>query len=99
MARKQINSVITALRPLQVDLSELTSEINNLWTHLRTINRTRLEQREQIATITRLNLTDSIEKLQVSMNFNLAKSNFRLFCPRFQHTFLPFNPHSLYQNQ
>lgn len=65
MTRVQVNGVVTALRSLQVDFDELTGVINNLWSQLRAVQRTRLEQREHIATIVRLNLTDSIEKLRV----------------------------------
>jgi hypothetical protein len=72
MTHKQISSVVTALRPLQVDLNELTNEINELWSQLRAIQRTRFEDRERIATIVRLNLTNSIEKLQVCSEMKMT---------------------------
>lgn len=60
-----INTLVTALRPMQADFVELTSEINDMWKQLQAIEKTKFENRDQITTIVRLNLTDSIEKFQV----------------------------------
>jgi hypothetical protein len=63
----QINEVISALRPLQADFTEIVAEINNLWTQLRAIARTKLDERDQISALVRLSLTESIEKFQVCL--------------------------------
>lgn len=71
MSREQINTVVTVLRPMQADFAELVSEINDMWSQLRAVERAKFEEREHIATIVRLNLTDSIEKFQVCSVFLL----------------------------
>jgi hypothetical protein len=79
MSCQQISTVITALRPLQADFAELTSEINNLWSQLLSVQKTNFPNREHISTIIRLNLTDSIEKFQVFLSYLYYSPIFRLY--------------------
>lgn len=74
MSREKISNVVAALRPLQIDFGELVNEINDLWKQLQAVERTSLEGKEQVATLIRLNLTDSIEKMQVCSSFDSVSS-------------------------
>lgn len=65
MTCKEISSVVTSLRSLQVDFNELTSEINDLWRQLLASQRIQCENRERMVTKILFNLTDSIEQIEV----------------------------------
>ncbi|KAI6183589.1 hypothetical protein M3Y97_00504800 [Aphelenchoides bicaudatus] len=65
MTCKEISSVVTSLRSLQVDFNELTSEINDLWRQLLASQRIKCENRERMVTKILFNLTDSIEQIEI----------------------------------
>ncbi|KAI6180750.1 hypothetical protein M3Y98_00754800 [Aphelenchoides besseyi] len=65
---KPISSVVTSLRPLNADLHDSISELNDLWRQMRAVQRTKFEERDTILAMVQLNLTERIEKFQESLS-------------------------------